>query len=243
MTTTPLANPVPVSLPGQAASPEGPVDLAAMYLMHHAFRRDLTAFARAAARTPASDRATWRALRDRWALFSFVLHHHHEGEDAGLWPMLLDRVDAAGDAAGRVTLEAMAAEHAGIDPLLEACAAGFDRLAEQADPDARAALEVRVVAARERLGAHLAHEERDAMALVQAYLTPEDWRRAEVEHFEPAYGARDVLRVVPWVLHGIPAAQLERLAGAQPKLRSVLPVWRLFLRRPFERRERRTFRG
>src|SRR6185436_3109293 len=85
MTTTPTAHPVPVTLPGQAASPPGPVDLATMYLMHHAFRRDLTAFARAALRTPASDRDAWRALRERWGLFSFVLHHHHEGEDAGLW--------------------------------------------------------------------------------------------------------------------------------------------------------------
>ena len=241
MTTTPTAHPVPLVLPGQAAAPVGPVDLTTMYLMHHAFRRDLAAFARAVTSTPAADRDTWPALRERWALFSFVLHHHHEGEDAGLWPVLLECVDAAGDAAGRATLEAMAAEHAEIDPLLAACEAGLDRLAERPDEDARAALEVRVVAARERLGAHLAHEERDALALVQAHLTPADWQRAEEEHFKPAYRPRDLLRVVPWVLHGLAEAQLREIVAEHPELRPMAAVWRLLLRRGFERRERRAF--
>jgi|GEM_PF-1648709 len=41
---TPLT-PIPtqahqILLPGQAAAPDGPIDMAPMYLMHHAFRRD-----------------------------------------------------------------------------------------------------------------------------------------------------------------------------------------------------------
>jgi hypothetical protein len=212
-----------------------------MYVMHHAFRRDLRAFAAAVARTPAADRPAWRALRERWALFSFVLHEHHTGEDAGLWPLLLERVDAAGDAAARATLEAMEAEHAGIDPLLTACSAGFERLAGHADDDARAALEVRVVAVRQLLESHLAHEERDAMALFQAYATPADWHRLEVEHFRPAYSLRDTLRVVPWVLHELPAEARDRMLGADPAGRTFIAVWRVSLRRPFERRERRAF--
>jgi hypothetical protein len=240
--TTPTTRPAQLMLPGQAAAPDGPIDLAAMYLMHHAFRRDLDAFAAAVSRTPVSDRATWRLLRERWRLFSLVLHHHHAGEDTGLWPLLLERADAAGDAPARATLEAMAAEHTEIDPLLAACAEGFDRLAGHADDDARAALEVRVAAARQRLGAHLAHEERDAMAIVQAYATVEDWHRVEQEHFRTAYGLRDTLRAVPWVMHEVPAAVLAELSAADPSLRTFLIVWRLFLRRPFERRERRAFR-
>jgi hypothetical protein len=65
-----------------------------------------------------------------------------------------------GDHEGVATLEAMEAEHAEVDPLLESCAVGFGRLAAEADRDARDALEVRVVALRDRLGHHLAHEER-----------------------------------------------------------------------------------
>ena len=118
-----------------------------MYLMHHAFRRDLAAFAAAAGTTPVADRESWRALAERWELFAVALHHHHTGEDTCLWPALLDRADEQ----GRAVLEAMEAEHDEIDPTLEACAAGFARLAGHADEDARCALAVRLVAARESL--------------------------------------------------------------------------------------------
>ena len=38
-----------LTLPGQAATADGPLDMTMMYVMHHAFRRDLRALARAAA--------------------------------------------------------------------------------------------------------------------------------------------------------------------------------------------------
>jgi hypothetical protein len=231
-------------LPGQAAAPEGPVDAMPMYLMHHAFRRDLAAFAAAVPATPVEDRATWRRLQQRWELFATVLHKHHSGEDAGLWPMLLDRVDAAGDAQGRRTLEDMEAEHEDIDPTLQACAEGFARLAEhphiESAADERAALAVRLVAARERLGAHLRHEERDAMALVQRHLTQEDWEEMVREHFDKGVTPRYQARILPWAAHGLTAAKLKEVAGSAGPV--VVLVWRLFLKRPFERRERAAFR-
>src|SRR3954447_4532430 len=175
MTTSSLSTSTPqVTFPGQAAAPHGPCDLLPMFLMHHAFRRDLRMFSAAAAATPLEDRATWRALESRWRGFARILHHHHSGEDRLLWPLLLARVDAAGDAAGRATLEAMEAEHGEIDPLLSRCAEGLARLAAVPDADARAALVVRLSATQERLGAHLGHEERDAMVLLQRTITPEE---------------------------------------------------------------------
>lgn len=228
-----------ITFPGQAAAPEGPVDLLPMYLMHHAFRRDLRAFATAAASTPVEDRTTWQRLAHRWGMFGRILHHHHSGEDEVLWPLLLARVDAAGDRAGRETLEAMEAEHSEIDPLLESCAAGFARLTEHADEDARAALVVRLSATQERLGQHLGHEERDAMALVQAHLTQAEWHALDKE-FAKHYSPRDQLFALPWVLHAVPEQLLPNVlafVGAVPAL-----VWRLLLRRPFARRERLIFR-
>ena len=187
-----------VMFPRQAAAPAGPVDLIGMYLMHYAFRRDLVAFAAAVARTPVEDRAAWRALADRWTWFSTVLHKHHRGEDTGLWPLLRRRADAAGDRVGRETLAAMEAEHAEIDPLLQACAAGFARLAAHPDGDARDALGVRVVAVGERLSRHLAHEETEAMAMVQRYLTDAEWARVEHEYFKSAYAARQLPGMASW---------------------------------------------
>ncbi|WP_324273670.1 hemerythrin domain-containing protein [Blastococcus brunescens] len=120
-----------LTLPGQAAAPDGPVDLTPMFLMHHAFRRDLTAFAGAVRGTPVADRETWRALDLRWRRFAEVLHHHHSGEDHYIWPELIRAVDRGGSPEDRATLEAMEAEHADIDPMLEACARGFATLAQR----------------------------------------------------------------------------------------------------------------
>ena len=50
-----------LTLPGQAAAPDGPVDIAGMFLMHHAFRRDLDNFVRIVPLAELGDRARWRA--------------------------------------------------------------------------------------------------------------------------------------------------------------------------------------
>ncbi|TIC89021.1 hemerythrin domain-containing protein [Nocardioides sp. GY 10113] len=192
MSATPTTtHPDQLFLPGQAAAPEGPVDMSMMYLMHHGFRRDLRRFAAAAEHTPADDSATWAALARRWDLLAEVLHHHHTGEDAGVWPALLERADEH----ERATLEAMEAEHAGIDPLLRSCAERLAALAAGGGTGAereaaRAALAVRMAEANQLLGQHLAHEETDAMAILQRHLTPEDWDRIEAEAFESQNGPR-----------------------------------------------------
>jgi hemerythrin-like domain-containing protein len=164
-----------------------------------------------------------------------VLHHHHSGEDAGLWPLLMERSDEA----GRATLEAMEAEHSEIDPLLRSCAEGFARLAEADDDDARAALAVRLVATKERLAHHLQHEETEAIALVQEHLTEEDWLALEQEHFRAGLSPKQMFRLVSWAAYGIPD-EVRREVLAKTGLLFVV-LWRLG-RRGFARTERRAFR-
>ena len=127
-----------------------------MYVMHHAFRRDLAAFAAAAPRTPVEDRVAWRPLA---AALGASSPRRCTTTTPARTPASGRCCSSAAPTRTRETLEAMEAEHAEIDPLLEACAAGFARLAEHADDDARAALAVRLAAARECLGRHLEHEE------------------------------------------------------------------------------------
>jgi hypothetical protein len=237
MTTTRTAVPQ-VTLPGQAATPEGPVDLLMMYLLHHAFRRDLAAFAAAVPLTPVGDRATWRTMHERWTKFARVLHNHHSGEDAGLWPLLLERVDAAGDAAGRATLEAMAAEHDQIDPLLAACGEGLHRMAADGTADDRAALAVRTAATRDALGRHLAHEETEALVLVQRHLTDEDWLDLERRHFEKENTPALMLFAVPWVCLDLPEDARRRAFALKGRALQVLWV---LTRRGFARRHRQAF--
>src|SRR4051794_1331261 len=109
MTVTAAPPTVPqLLLPGQAAAPEGPVDLAPMYLMHRAFRRDLEAFAGVVPTVAVGNRARWALIARRFAFFGAVLHKHHHGEDVALWPLLAQR------GADPTVLDALEAEHGGI---------------------------------------------------------------------------------------------------------------------------------
>ena len=222
-------------LPGQAAAPDGPADLATTYLMHHAFRRDLAAFAQAVPRTPLEDRVAWPALLRRWEVLTGALHHHHRAEDTWLWPALLQRADRDEQA----VLAAMEAEHDEIDPLLESCRRGLRLLASgRGRPDDRAALGVRISAAREGLGRHLAHEERDALRILQRRLTAGEWRDLEAR-FGEGLRPRDLLVLVPWTVHGLPGDELRELHRRAGRVHRL--VWRL-TRRRFERLDRRAFR-
>lgn len=237
MSTTSSTWPRQLRLPGQVAAPDGPIDMKMMYLMHHAFRRDLDLFAAAVRGTPGEDRETWALLADRWDVFAEALHEHHTVEDVGVWPALV----SLGTPQDVATLEAMELEHGEIDPLLEGCAAGFRRLAEHADEDARAALAVRVTAARESLRRHLAHEETDAIAIIQRLLGAEDWARIEEEHA----GAKGtplskVARLVPWVAYGVSRSALDRVFD-EPGGRGFKVIWWL-TRGRFSRQHARTFR-
>ena len=223
-----------ILLDGQAAAPAGPLDLWMMYVTHHAYRRDLAKFCTAAERTVADDRPTWRALLARWELFGLALQHHHHAEDVALWPLLVARADEG----GRQVLRAMEAEHAEIDPVLDAVTSGLTRLARVADEDARAALLVRLVAGRESLGRHLAHEETEAIALMQELMTQAEWQQLQDEHFKPDKITWVMIKnVLPWTIDGVPVAVRERLLGDMPGGRLV---WRLS-RRGYDRRERAAF--
>jgi hemerythrin-like domain-containing protein len=225
--------PAQIRLPGQTAAHPGPVDMTMMYVMHHAFRRDLAVLSAAASVTPATDRRAWGALADRWALFAEALHLHHTGEDRGLWPRLL----AVATPEETEVLEAMEAEHEAIDPMLTACADGFARLREHADDDARAALAVRLSAARAQLGEHLRHEETEAIAIIQRRLSDADWHRIEEESFKHDIPPRTLLKLVPWVAEGVPADVREVVFSA-PGGRINQALWYL-TRGGVRRRQRR----
>ncbi len=237
-TRTDLRPRTQLTLPGQSATAEGPLDLSGMYLAHHAFRRDLARFAVAARETPVSDGDVWRALAVRWERFSSVLHHHHTTEDAVLWPQLLELVDAVGDAAARTTLQAMEAEHDLIDPLLAACAAGFAAMAQAPDAATRERLAATAAEARDCLGAHLVHEETEALPLAQRHLSEAGWQRVEKAAGEGG-SLSDLVFLVPWAADGLDRADLDR---ALTVIGRPFPVLLWATRGRFERSERIAFR-
>jgi Hemerythrin HHE cation binding domain len=135
-----------------------------------------------------------------WEMFKAYLGVHHTTEDAALWPAMYAAL--AGRPDDLALLDAMEAEHAAIDPLLTAVDAaladrdtGPQRLGDLVD-----ALVTGVTG-------HLEHEENEALALIDATLTEEQW-----QHFGREHGKRlldDASRYLPWLLDG---ASPERTA-------------------------------
>src|SRR4051812_6313301 len=205
MTAT-LTRPTQLVLEGQYAAPVGPVDLAGMYLMHRAFRRDLNLFADVAGTVPTANRPRWRRLARRFRLFASALHKHHHGEDVGLWPLLAER------GADRAVLDALEAEHAVIDPQLASVTADLHALAAgTGDAETRDRLARTTVELRDALHAHLAHEESDGMTLVQQHLAQEDWTRLDEEVFSKDYTRREIPTFIGWVSSGCPPEALGRM--------------------------------
>lgn len=225
-----------ISLPGQAHVAEGPHDQTGMYLMHHAFRRDLERFESAVRRTPVGDTAVWRALAARWELFGTVLHHHHTVEDESIWPVLTAAV--VDDPVATATLTGMEAEHEGIDPGLAACTQAFAAMAAHPCDDHRNALDVHVTSIRAALLDHLRHEETDALPLLQQVMTTEQFAACEAAAAR-GYPPSMLPFLVPWVADSVPQAVIA------PFLQQAGPVHALLLRTlrgRYARREARAFR-
>ena len=228
-----------LKLPGQSHAAEGPHDHAGMYVMHFGFRRDLANVASAVANTPLGDTATWNALQVRWQLFADILHHHHAAEDDYYWPALSAAVQLRGTADDQRLVAAMEDEHAGIDPALAACAAGFAEVLAHPCESHRAALEVRIVTFREALDEHLAHEEGETLPLVQRVMTKAEFAASEQAIERHAYPPQMIPVVLPWVWHRLPA---DAAAWMQASGGPVLRLLHRLFRGGFERRERVAFR-
>ncbi len=227
-----------ISLPGQSHVADGPHDLTGMYVIHHAFRRDLAVFESAVRHTPVGDGEAWRALRARWTRFADALHHHHRVEDDSIWPVLLERAVAAGETEARALLTAMEDEHEQIDPALAACADGFAAMADHPCADHRNALDVHVTTTHALLLDHLRHEETEALPLVQRRMTAIDWAASE-KAADRAYPARMMPFLLGWVFHGLTAEQMTAL---RPLLNPVQVLLARLVRRRFARGEQRAFR-
>jgi len=227
-----------ILLPGQAAAPDGPADMTMMYVLHHAFRRDLRDFRAAAARAAAADQPAWGRLAGRWGLFTSELHTHHTKEDEILWPLLAGHARAAADLDSLRTLEQMEEEHGVLDPLLTSCDAGFAALSRRADRDVRDDLLDDLADLAAALDQHLGHEESAAVPILQRYVAGDEWEVIEREKFRGRPSVGHARRFLPWIFKGLDEAAAARvLAIGGPGMRLLLAS----ARRGFERREAEAF--
>lgn len=175
-----------------------------VYLIHEAFRRDLSRL-RNAVRAPQVDGAKARRLATHWDFVNQQLHHHHQVEDASLWPLV--RPKLAGKNDQLEVLDTMEAQHHALEPkcqvITEEFAAYPGRLGEQAGES----LAGRIEDLATPLAAHLDDEETHCFPVIDEALSVE-----EFESFgkatAKAIGMRGSARFFPWIFDG--ANPLER---------------------------------
>ena len=181
-------------------------DMAMMLAFHDAVRRELGHIARVAAAATDDPRHVM-ATAAGWQMFKAYLRVHHGTEDDVLWPAmgsaLAERTDDL------ALLAALEAEHAAIDPLLEAIdatlanpASGRERLGDLTD------------ALAATLNAHLRHEEDEGLALIDATVSDELWQEFGQEHGK-RFGT-ELPRSVPWMLDGLDGAKVEHILQGLP---------------------------
>ena len=167
------------------------LDMSMMFAMHDALRRELVQVARIAGQRDDNPGKLLHAALG-WELFKKFLLVHHQSEDDALWPVLRARVAEQPDRVAVV--DAMEEEHAAIDPLLTAIDAaaadpayGYQRFGDIIDELVT------------KLTGHLAHEESDGLALIDASLTPEEWQHFAQVHTERIHS--DAPMYMPWLLN------------------------------------------
>ena len=167
------------------------LDMSTMLAIHQALRRDLERLGRIAARPDDNPAGLLRAAAG-WEQFKEFLVAHHTAEDRALWPALREAVAANPDQVA--IADALEEEHSVIEPLLVAIDAAA------ADPDdGHQQFGDIIDELIAKLSAHLAHEETEGFALIDASLTPAQW-----QHFA-ALNA-DLVRpqapvYMPWLLN------------------------------------------
>lgn len=168
------------------------LDMTMMYAVHDAFRRDLKSVAQLTARS------------EGWDAFARFLRLHHLAEDDALWPPL--RVAVEGRTGDLTLVDEMEAEHARLEPLLEAIEGALDR--GESAPAARAELTT-------RLEEHLAHEEEAALPMIDRTLTEAQWMQ-----FGEAAAAgigSDMPTFLPWLLDGADAERTDTVLCVLPE--------------------------
>ncbi|MBA3906590.1 MAG: hemerythrin domain-containing protein [Pseudonocardiales bacterium] len=180
----------------------GGVDLMMMFAIHDALRRDAARLVVAAA--PATPPAR---LRPRWTLLAEQLHHHHTGEDTGIWPLLHPHL--TDDPKARAKLEALEAQHAGIEAAVAAVEHAFT--GDDLDSDLYGPLH----RFAELLEQHLADEERDAIPLIRRYATARQWQAFENGQ-KRGLGLAGAARFFPWLLDDATPTLRARIIATLP---------------------------
>lgn len=184
-----------------------PADTRIMGVVHRALRRDLDRACAVLSRTPAPGERQRAAVAEqlRWVLA--FLEAHHRSEDEGIYALVRTRRPAAA-----ALLDDMEADHAAVTT-------ASHELDELLAPGARGG-DAELVEAIVRLQAvllpHLQREEDEAMPVVAAVVSDDEWRALEQEHNLDGKSMRQLGREGHWLIDGADPDDRAKVLGLVP---------------------------
>jgi hemerythrin-like domain-containing protein len=200
--------------------PERPlVDVRDMLVVHTAMLREFRLAPAAVMRVPLDARRRLALVERHLAFLSDLLHHHHAGEDALLWPPLRDRLPAT----ARASIDVVEAQHAAIDQSLAAVTAARADWIQGRDPGSRDALVEQLRILHTRLAEHLDAEERLLLPLAAAVLTEAEWHAIGEAAVAAMPKSTLPLAFGMFAYEGDPDVLRAMLATAPPVPRALLP--------------------
>ena len=194
--------------------PNGPADTRTMRIVHNALRRDLSRAKQVLTTEAYPHPAQREALAEHLAWMMEFLHHHHSGEDAGLYPLVRERNPAA-----VALLDEMDADHDAIVP-------GMDGLVEAAhayrEGDSAREHVVRAIEdLEETLLPHLLREEGEMMPVVAATITWQEWEDWTQTYNVDPKPKRALAHEGLWIMEGQAPEDQELMARLVPPV----PRW------------------
>jgi DUF438 domain-containing protein len=201
-------------------------------VIHAAVRRDVARTEQALRALPDGDVSRAREIWTAWSNLVRELTHHHESEDANIWPFLERR------GFDRELLAAMESEHATMKQALTSASTAIAAVVSSPTSAHATAAANAVASCSGVVNAHLEHEERDVEPMIQQLVDDGEWK-AIAKKLRPA-SIVDAANALAWMEDGAgerersslranlpgPVVSLLTLLLARRYKREVAPVWR-----------------
>jgi DUF438 domain-containing protein len=207
-------------------------ELSINQVIHAAVRRDVARTEQALRALPEGDGTRAREVQRAWGNLVRELTHHHEAEDANIWPFLEKR------GFDHELLVAMESEHAAMKQALAAASTAIAAVGTSPTTAHATAAANAVSSCSEVVNTHLDHEERDVEPIALQLEDDPEWK-AMAKKLRPA-SIVDAANALAWMQDGAgerersslratipgPVVSLLTLLLARRYNREVAPVWR-----------------
>jgi hemerythrin-like domain-containing protein len=208
------------------------VDVRDMLVVHTAMLREFRLAPDAVRRVPVGDTRQTGVVARHLHFLTDLLHHHHQGEDDLLWPVLRARTSSQ----TAQVIDEVESQHAALDR--ELATVEHLRATWADDPSARTRDELahHVAQLHSLLRDHLELEERALLPLAAAVLTEAEWHAIGEAGVAEMRKSTLPLAFGMFAYEGDPAVLGDMLSAAPRIARVVLPV---IAGRAYARRARR----